>query len=263
MAADPVTRPVLVRALAINAATRPLNLAVPGGVGVAAALLHTAWLLPVAILVYVAMVVSTFFDGDAAERVGHATYERARRLPHAPLDTATLAPQIARKLERARDEEARIRAAIERAPLPRYDVLDEVTRLMVGLERLARRAQQIHLYLADQDQTEAASRLQLLRAGAANDPVVAQAHQQAAAALEDQLAVTHELERHLARFDAQMQHAVASLAAIHGQIVRMSAAEEAAAQRDVAADMRRLRREVNVTADAMRETYDEVADDDS
>jgi CRISPR/Cas system CSM-associated protein Csm2 small subunit len=43
----------------------------------------------------------------------------------------------------------------------------------------------------------------------------------------------------------------------------MSAAEEAAVQRDAAAEVRALRRSINVTADAIRETYDELTDDDS
>jgi hypothetical protein len=56
-----------------------------------------------------------------------------------------------------------------------------------------------------------------------------------------------------------MEHAAASLAAIHGQIVRMNATEEALVQADVAAEVRNLRREVNIEADAMREAYDELS----
>ena len=262
MGAELVTRGVLVRALAVNAATRPMNIAVPVAVATAGLLLHTAWLLPVAFLVYVGMAIATFFDADEAERVGRATYDRHRR-PRTALDAGTLNPEIAHSLERARAEEARIREAVERSPLPRYDILDEVARLLVGLEKLASRAQQIQCYLADQDQPATRERLRRLRSATAGDAAVQQAKEQAAVALEEQLAVTAELEAQLARFDAQMEHAVASLAAIHGQIVRMSAAEEAAVQRDVAAEVRVLRRSVNVTADALRETYGELTDDDS
>ena len=256
-----VTRGVLVRALAVNAATRPLNIAVPIAVATAELLLHTAWLLPVAFLVYIGMAIATFFDADEAKRVGRATYDRHRQ-PRTALDAGTLNPEIAHSLERARAEEERIREAVERSPLPRYDILDEVARLLVGLEKLASRAQQIQCYLADQDQPATRERLRRLRSATAGDAAVQQAKEQAAVALEEQLAVTAQLEAHLARFDAQMEHAVASLAAIHGQIVRMSAAEEAAVQRDVAAEVRVLRRSVNVTADALRETYDELTDDD-
>jgi hypothetical protein len=262
MAGELVTRGVLVRALAVNAATRPLNIAVPAGVAAAALLLHTVWLLPVALLVYTGMGIATFFDANEAERVGRATYDSHRR-PRRALDTATLNPEIAHRLERARAEESRIRAAVERSPLPPYDILDEVARLLLGLERLASRAQQIQSYLADQDQPATRERVRRLRSATAGDSAVRQTNEQAAAALEEQLAVTAQLEAHLARFDAQMEHAVASLAAIHGQIVRMSAAEEAVTQRDVAAEVRALRRSVNVTADALRETYDDLTDDDA
>jgi hypothetical protein len=262
MGGEIVTRTVLVRALAGNAATRPLNIAVPVLVATAGLLLHTAWLLPVAFLVYVGMAIATFFDADEAERVGRATYDQHRQ-PRRALDAGTLSPEIARSLERARAEESRIREAVERSPLPRYDILDEVARLLVGLEKIASRAQQIQCYLADQDQPATRERLRRLRSATAGDAAVQQAKAQAAVALEEQLAVTAQLEAHLARFDAQMEHAVASLAAIHGQIVRMGAAEEAAGQRDVAAEVRDLRRSVNLTADALRETYDELTQDDS
>jgi hypothetical protein len=257
-----VTRRVLVRALAVNAATRPLNIGVPAAVVVVGLILHTAWLLPLAFLVYIGMAVATFFDADEAERVGRATYEHHRE-PRTVLDTGTLDPEIAHSLERARAEGARIREAVERSPLPRYDILDEVARLLVGLEKIASRAQEIQCYLADQDQPATRERLRRLRSATAGDAAVEQAKAQAAVALEEQLAVTAQLEAHLARFDAQMEHAVASLAAIHGQIVRMSATEEAAVQRDVAAEVRALRRSVSVTADALRETYDELTHDGS
>jgi hypothetical protein len=262
MGGELVTRGVLVRAIAVNAATRPLNIGVPVAVATAGLLLHTAWLLPVALLVYIGMAVATFFDAEEAERVGRATYDRHRQ-PRTALDAGTLNPEIAHSLERARAEEERIREAVERSPLPRYDILDEVSRLLVGLEKLASRAHQIQCYLADQDQPATRERLRRLRSATAGDAAVQQAKEEAAVALEEQLAVTAQLEAHLARFDAQMEHAVASLAAIHGQIVRMSAAEEAAVERDVAAEVRVLRRSVNVTADALRETYDELTDDDS
>jgi hypothetical protein len=259
MGGELVTRRTLTRQLVLNAASRPLNLAVPAAVAAASLLLHALWLLPFAAAVYLAMAVATFFDGDEAERIGRATYEHSRAVHRVTLETWTLAPPIARKLEQARVEEERIKDAIEQAAVPRYDVTDEVARLMIGLERLAERAQQIHEYLGAQDRPAVRERLRALRAVSTGDVAVDAANAEAAAALEERLDVTMQLERHLARFDAQMEHAIASLGSIHGQIVRMNATEEAAAQRDVAADVRSLRRDVNVTADAMSEMYDEVA----
>jgi hypothetical protein len=259
MGRELVTRRVLGRELVINAATRPLNLAVPSGVALAALLLQTSWLLPVAVVVYVAMALSTFFDTDEAERVSRLAYERARPASRSELDLSLFAPSIARALESARAEEARIRQAIEAAPVPRYDVTDEVARLLTGMEKLAKRAQEIHTYLSAQDEQTLHERLHRLRAAKSGDQAADDANQEAAAALEEQLAVMTQLERQLSRFDAQMEHAGVSLGVIHGQIVRMNATEAAAAQADVAAEVRGLRREVNVAADAMRETYDELS----
>jgi predicted nucleic acid-binding Zn-ribbon protein len=205
------------------------------------------------------MALTTFFDAGEAERVSRSTYERARPAPRSELDLSLFAPSIARTLESARAEEARIRQAIEAAPVPRYDVTEEVARLMIGLDKLGQRAQQIQTYLAEQDEQAVRARLHRLRAARSDDQAVDSANEEAAAALEEQLALMAQLERQLSRFDAQMEHAAASLGAVHGQIVRMNAAEGTEAQADVAAEVRGLRREVNVAADAMRETYDELS----
>src|SRR5207249_2311960 len=84
-----VTRRVLARELALHAATRPLNIIAPAGVVIAAILL-TFWLLPVAVVVYAALVVTTLLDGDVAESVGREVYARARgTLPRAELSNLT------------------------------------------------------------------------------------------------------------------------------------------------------------------------------
>jgi hypothetical protein len=213
----------------------------------------------VAAVVYVAMVVATFFDGDEAERVGRAASERARPMPRSELEVTLLAPTIARTLESARVEEARIRQAIEAAPVPRYDVTDEVARLMAGMEKLAQGAQQIHTYLSTQDEAALRDRLHRLRTESSGDRTSDYANQEAAAAVEEQLAVMAQLERQMSRLDAQMEHVGASLGAIHGQIVRMNATEEAAVQSSIAKEVLDLRREVGLAADALRETYDELS----
>jgi hypothetical protein len=58
-----------------------------------------------------------------------------------------------------------------------------------------------------------------------------------------------------------MEHIAATLGAIHGQIVRMSVTEEAAAQGEVATQVRSLREEVGAVADGMREAYAQVGDE--
>src|SRR6266849_6164668 len=101
MAHELITRRVLARELVVNAATSPLNVTVPVAVAAAAVLLHTMWLLPVALVAYVAMLVATFLDGDEAARVGQLTYDRARSKTRPRLDTSRFAPPIAQKLELA------------------------------------------------------------------------------------------------------------------------------------------------------------------
>ena len=253
-----VTRRVLARELSLNAATRPLNVGVTLGVAVAAVALQTLWLLPIAFVIYVAMALSTFFDESEAERVSRRTYERARpALPPAP-DLSRFEPSIAQTLEQARAVEAQIREASEATPVPGYDVTEEVARLMSGLDKLARQCQQIRIYLAHQDEQSLRTRLNRLRAAKTGDRAVDDANAEVAAAVEDQLAAMTQLKRQLMRLEAQMEHVVASLGAIHAQVVRMGSAEEAAAQPNIAGEVRSLRREVNIAAEAMRETYDEL-----
>lgn len=256
-----VTRRMLTRELALNAATRPVNVAVPVVVAAAAVLLGTVWLLPLAFVVYIAMAVATFFDADEAERVGKATYERARPEQRAvpPPQVTHFEPAIAKRLESARAVELRIRQAAETAPVPRVDLTTEVARVLAGLERLAERAQQIHEYLAEQDVATLRSRLHTLESRSSGDSAVDRTNKELAAALEEQLAAIGQLEREQRRVDAQMEQATASLAAILGHVVRMNATEEAASQRDVVAEARSLRRNVSLSADAARDAHEELS----
>jgi phosphatidylglycerophosphate synthase len=70
MARTLVTRRILARELVLNAATRPLNIAVPAGI-VVAAFAFAWWLLPIAFVVYAALVVTTVLDGDVTR--GHSS----------------------------------------------------------------------------------------------------------------------------------------------------------------------------------------------
>lgn len=255
----PVTRRVLAREIVLSAAKRPLNVGVTLAVLVAAIALQTIWLLPVALLVYAAMVVSTSLDAERAAVVGERTYAKARTrsLPSAePLPF--LAAPVSEKVELARTEERRIRKAIAETHVPLADVSSEVERLMKALEQLARHADVVSGYLAEQDEQAVRTRLQRLQAATSEDASVANANAQAIAALEEQLAARAQLERRLSRFDAQMEHLAATLGAIHAQIVRMSVEEEAGEQRRVAEQVRDLRREVAAAADALQEAYDDV-----
>ena len=247
MARELVTRRVLARELALNAATKPLNIAVPAAVAVAGLVLGTVLLLVVSVAAYVAMVALTFFDEDEAAVVGERTYARLQVARRPALAAQNLAPEIAEKLGRARAEEARIRAATSDASLPFTGVIHEVERLLRELEIRAERAQRISVYLAEHDDG-AVARLEALRATPAPDPNLV-------SALEETISVREDLRRQLAAFDAQMEHIVLSLGAIHAQIVRASVAAESAADETVAAQVRGLRNDVTGVADALGEAY--------
>jgi chromosome segregation ATPase len=251
-----VTRRVLARELALNAATRPLNVIVPVGLVVAAILL-TFWLLPVAAVVYAALVVTTFLDGEVAESVGRKVYATARGTS-ARAELSSLTPAVADRLALAREADQRVRNAIAESPIPLADVETEVERLMHELEKLAHRANRVATYLAEESEVGLRRRLHQLRRENSGDSQLDAANAQAAAALEDQLHARAQLARQLSHFDAQVQHIVATLGFIHAQIVRMSVAEEASLQHRVADQVRDLRHEVDAIADALHQAYREL-----
>src|SRR5262249_25068780 len=134
---------------------------------------------------------------------------------------------VAEKLARAREAEQRIRRAIAESPVPLVDVETEVERLMHELEKLAREADRVSVYLADENEAALRGRLERLHGTQSGDPQVDHANAQTAAALQDQIEARSQLARQLSRLDAQMEHIAATLGVIHAQIVRMSVAEEA------------------------------------
>jgi hypothetical protein len=224
---------------------------------VVAAILLTFWLLPLAAVVYAALAVTTFLDGDVAESVGREVYARARGPVHRA-ELGSLTPAVADRLALAREADQRVRNAIAESPAPLADVESEVERLMYELDKLAHNADRVGTYLAEESDVPLRRRLHRLRRMESGDPQLDAANAQAAAALEDQLHARGQLARQLSRFDAQMEHIVATLGFIHAQIVRVSVAEEASAQRRVADQVRDLRHEVDAVADALHEAYREL-----
>jgi hypothetical protein len=244
----PPTRAALTRAIAVNAATKPVNVVVPATVAIVAALTGIAWLWPVAVIVYIALVGATFFDAEEAQAVGKRRRARAERQERV-LTPMGLAPPIAQRLKQALAEEQRIRQTIEDAEVDLADVATEVDGLVANLERSARRAQLVYEYLAQQDPKTLDRRAgELARS---QDPD----SQRAAAAVRDQMKLAQELDATLQRFYAQMDHAVVSLQTIRGELVRMSIAGEAEQQSETAERVRNLREEVGAMADGMREAY--------
>jgi hypothetical protein len=132
----PATRRELQRALALNAATKPVNVVVPAAVVVAGLLAGATWLLAVAFVTWLALLVATFFDEREARAVG----ERARAARRAPAPELT-APALTRRWEAV----LAARAAIARDSSP---LLPEVDSLVAALRPTFEQAQRIHDALA-------------------------------------------------------------------------------------------------------------------
>ena len=258
-----VTRGALARRLAVNAATKPLNVAVLGGLIVVGIVLDLIVVVgAIAIVAYLVLVALTFFDAEEAERVGDELY--AGRRPggrdRAPaLDVGTLEPRIAALVQQARETAAGIRDAIAQADHPFDDVAADVDALVAAMDTSARRAQLISSTLAEQaragqdvaglDRTIADLR------GRADDADV----RALVADLEAQRDATARLEDRLERFEVGMQRICASLGLLRTRLVEMSASEEEAAQRELARQSRELRERTDLLAEAMAEVF---ADDD-
>jgi hypothetical protein len=250
MARELQTRSQLTRAIAVNAATKPVNIVVPAAVAIVGALLGISWLWVVAVVVYVALVVATFFDADEAEKVGKRSRGIEDGKPDAPqLDPGTLAPPIAERLQQALAEERQIRQTIETADVDLTEVSGEVDGLVKNLEKSAQRAQLVYGYLSEQDSRTLEHRARELERNQDPDS------QRAAAAVRDQMKLAQNLEATLQRFYAQMDHAVVSLQTIRGELVRISVASEPEAQAETADRVRSLREEVGAMADGMSEAY--------
>src|SRR3954453_22387111 len=112
--AKPPDRGALTRALAVNALTKPVNVAVGGAVLVAAIVIGVGWLFIVAAGVYGVLALMTFFDGDEAERVGNRMYGKARGIDgKAGIKPSDLSGPIGAQLQAAQSEEQRIRTSIQ------------------------------------------------------------------------------------------------------------------------------------------------------
>jgi hypothetical protein len=258
-----VTRGALARRLAVNAATKPLNVAVLGGLIVVGIVLNLIVVVgAIAIVAYLVLVALTFFDAEEAERVGDELY--AGRRPggrdRAPaLDLGTLEPRIAALVQQARETAAGIRDAIAQADHPFVDVAADVDALVAAMDTSARRAQLISSTLAGQARAgQDVAGLQRTIAdlrGRADDADV----RALVADLEAQRDATARLQDRLERFEVGMQRICASLGLLRTRLVEMSASEEEAAQRELARQSRELRERTDLLAEAMAEVF---ADDD-
>jgi hypothetical protein len=216
----PVTRDDLRRELAVNAATKPLNVAVPAAVVVAALVLGTAWLFPLAVVVYVLLAVMTFFDEDEAERVGERAYERGRGPAPPRLSEKALAPKVREYLEAARSERAAIDRTIAQADLPFGHVAQEVDALLAAVEATARRAQRVHDHLTSRA------------------PGTAEA-----------------LRIRLRGYHDEMAAVVRAMRDVHDRLVEASLSDEEDRDAQLAGDVRDLRARVDAATAGLGEAY--------
>src|SRR5512133_355442 len=254
-----VTRGALARKLAVNAATKPLNIAVLGGLIVAGIVLDLAFVVgAIAIVAYLVLVALTFFDAEEAERIGAEAYA-GRRRPVAALDLGTLEPRIAALVSQARETAAGTREAIAQADHPFDDVASDVDALVAAMDTSARRAQLISSTLTEQERNgqdvgSLQRRIDDLRRRAQDADVRALIGD-----LEAQREATVRLRDRLERFEVGMERICASLGLLRTRLVEMSASEEEAAQRELARQSRELRERTDLLAEAMAEVF---ADDD-
>ena len=232
-----VTRKSLQRELIVNAATKPVAIGVAAAVAVGALVIGAAWLLAVAVVAYIALAAATLFDGDEAERVGRAAYERARG--------------------RGARRETR---ALPKGLAPEIDSLVKRPGSSKSVERIAGRAQVLLEYLLEQRPDEVRTRLRGLMSDAATAGDTVRARERASAALAEQLRVGELLQAEYDRFGAEMEHLIASLAVIHAQLVRMSVSSDASFQEGIARQVRDLRQRVGTVATEMGEAVDKIGD---
>ena len=263
--AELVTRGALARRLAVNAATKPLNVAVLGGLIVVGIVLDLIVVVvgAIAIVAYLVLVALTFFDAEEAERVGdelrtgRAAGERSR--PGARRRHAGAAHRRARRSRRARRRRGSA-TAIAQADHPFDDVAADVDALVAAMDTSARRAQLISTTLAGQaragqDVAGLERTIADLR-GRADDADV----RALVADLEAQRDATARLAGPPGALrGGHAAHRCASLGLLRTRLVEMSASEEEAAQRELARQSRELRERTDLLAEAMAEVF---ADDD-
>jgi Protein kinase domain len=251
--ARPYTRGQYNRALILNALTAPFGVLVAAGVLVAGILLGAfAFLLPVAIVLYVAAAVRTYLDRDVQDEVlERERAGRRQRLDHGEPDhdLSQFSPRIADLMARALEKDARIRAAIDRAELPYQEVTEEVDRFLATMWQTAGRAELLCEGVRDTPPESVARRLEAVQA--AGDPAKADFVD----ALSQQLAVQQKMEAQLLRFYDQMEQMLVELDTVRGHLITVSASTEADSQERLADDVRDLRVEMGAVAEGMAAAY--------
>jgi hypothetical protein len=250
---EPYRRGEFAGALAANAAVKPFNLAVligtmAAGVAVGGAV---GLVLIVALVVYAAACVRTFFDEEEADKVLARVREERRGKLTSGERTMRLdefAPPIREHVRAARRREATIREAIERSELPYEEVSAEVDGFVRAMERTAARAQTLYEALADNPPEQVEARLAQVRSDPGREALVE--------ALEHQARVQRRMESQLGRFYDEMERMTVELDTIRGSLLSLSASEGAESQSRLAGDVRSLRERMGAVSESMAEVYE-------
>jgi hypothetical protein len=242
----PPSREQLLGRLLVNAATKPVNVAVPAAVTVAGLVLGVSWLIGIAVMVYVVLAALTFFDAGEAEQVAASRRQATLgRTGAQDTDAHVTDPQIRARLDAALREEQLLRAAIADSDLALTDLSGEVDGLVGSLRTIARRAQKLAAYLASTDGAALRRRVAELERGGREPELLA--------ALSGQAETLERMRGQLDRFEAQMEHATAVLATMRGQVVTMSVQADGFAERQLSEQARDLADQVAASAQAMDE----------
>ena len=250
----PYSRAEYRRALVLNAMTDSLSV-VAAAVIIIAGLVFGALTLavPLAVVVYAGGAARAFFDDDNAKRV--LDRERAKRRKTLDrgraVDVSALSAGIRDLVVRAYATRDRVHEAIDRADLPYTEVADEVDELVATMEQTAKRAQLLEEGLSAAPPDEVAHRLEAVRRR--GHP----SQHELVNALAYQLSVQRKMETQLARFHDQMDRMLVELDTVRGNLISVSASEEAYQQQRVAAGVRELRDEMGVVAEGVDAAYAE------
>ena len=246
----PYSRSDYNQALIANALTQPFNIVLLAAILIAGLVLQVFLpVLAVGLVVYGVAAARTYFDQDEANKVlEREKGKRRKRLEAGRLDPGGLSEPIALLLSGARQREARIRDAIERAELPYDEVSAEVDRFIRAIEDGARRAQLLYEALAETPPSWVEGRL----AEVQGDPSKAEL----TTALRAQLVVLRRMEAQLQRFYDEMERVLVELDTVRGNLVSVSASSEAANQERLAGEVRSLSEEVGAVAAGMSEVYE-------
>jgi chromosome segregation ATPase len=241
----PATRTDLRRALALNALTKPVNVLVPAGVLVAGALLGAVWLAVVAVVCWVALSASTFFDAREARRVGERV-RAARRRDEAPARRPPLTPEIRRRVMAAIATRDSIQAALEASRSPLAGVSREVDALVAAIEADAVRAQRIHSFLDEESPAELERRI----GEEARAPV--------REALEAKARALTRLQERLDRLLAEMDHAITAVQTVHAEILAADDLDHGIDDGALADQVSELRAKVQIMSTGLDEALAET-----